>query len=207
MVCRLKWYTVLFSVLFSGYAFADDCLNYKKIPRVFINTPDWEKQVVQPNKPMDLWHGNVVATMVDNYDILTDVHDIDNGFCVSLKSVNTLIGYNNFRVNIDIRHIPNTCSYDVVLAHEEQHIQTYLSVIDDFKADFQKAVFSAADSIMPVFVKSREDINMAINMMNDELQSHPDLILIKQKIKAAEEIRNKKIDQNYNYDEFKKCFE
>ena len=207
MVCRLKWYTVLFSVLFSGYAFADDCLNYKKIPRVFINTPDWEKQVVQPNKPMDLWHGNVVATMVDNYDILTDVHDIDNGFCVSLKSVNTLIGYNNFRVNIDIRHIPNTCSYDVVLAHEEQHIQTYLSVIDDFKADFQKAVFSAADSIMPIFVKNRDDINLAVDMMNKELQSHPDLILIKQKIKAAEEIRNKKIDQNYNYDEFKKCFE
>lgn len=207
MVCRLKWYTVLFSVLFSGYAFADDCLNYKKIPRVFINTPDWEKQVVQPNKPMDLWHGNVVATMADNYDILTDVHDIDNGFCVSLKSVNTLIGYNNFRVNIDIRHIPNTCSYDVVLAHEEQHIQTYLSVIDDFKADFQKAVFSAADSIMPIFVKNRDDINLAVDMMNKELQSHPDLILIKQKIKAAEEIRNKKIDQNYNYDEFKKCFE
>lgn len=188
-------------------AFADNCLEYKKIPRVFINTPDWEKQIVQPNKPMDLWHGNVVATMVDNYDILTDVKEINNGFCVSLKTVNTVIGYNNFRVHIDIRHNPNTCSYNVVLAHEEQHIQTYLSVIDDFKAEFQKAVFSAADSIMPVFVKSREDINMAINMMNDELQSHPDLILIKQKIKAAEEIRNKKIDQNYDYDELKKCFE
>ena len=45
---------------------------------------------------MDLWHGNVVATMVDNYDILTDVKEINNGFCVSLKTVNTVIGYNNF---------------------------------------------------------------------------------------------------------------
>ena len=188
-------------------AFADNCLEYKKIPRVFIDTPDWEKQIVQPNKPMDLWHGNVVATMVDNYDIIADIKNINNGFCVSLKTVNAVIGYNNFRVHIDINHIPNTCSYNAILAHEEQHIQTYLSVIDDFKADFRKSVFSAADSIMPVFVKNREDINLAIDMMNDELQSHPDLILIKQKIKAAEEIRNKKIDQNNNSDELKKCFE
>lgn len=203
----MKWLFCSFLCFFSLCAFADNCLDYKKIPRVFINTPDWEKQIVQPNKPMNLWHGNVVATMVDNYDILTDVENIKDGFCVSLKTVNAVIGYNNFRVNIDIRHIPNTCSYNAVLEHEEQHIQTYLSVIDDFKADFQKSVFSAADSIMPVFVKNREDINLAVDMMNKELQSHPDLILIKQKIKAAEEIRNKKIDQNNNSDELKKCFE
>ena len=43
--------------------------------------------------------------------------------------------------------------------------------------------------------------------MNNELQSHPDLIIIKQKIKAAEEIRNKKIDQNNNKNELEKCFD
>ena len=203
----MKYLFSIFFTLFSFNAFADKCLNYKKIPQVFLNTPDWEKQIIQPNTPMDLWHGNVIATMVDNYDIVADIENINDGFCVTLKTVNTVVGYNNFRVNIDINHVPNTCSYDAILAHEEQHIQTYLSVIDDFKADFQKSVFSAADSIMPIYVKNREDINSAIDMMHKELQSHPDLILIKQKIKAAEEIRNKKIDQNNNSDELKKCFE
>ena len=42
--------------------------------------------------------------------------------------------------------------------------------------------------------------------MNQELQSHPELVLIKQKIKAAEEIRNKKIDQNDDGSDLKKCF-
>ena len=60
---------------------------------------------------------------------------------------------------------------------------------------------------MPIFVKSKDDISLAIDKMNNELQSHPDLILIKQKIKAAEEIRNKKIDQVEDGSGLMKCFE
>ena len=48
---------------------AADCLQFKKIPGVYINTPDWSKTVVQPHEQMNLWHGNVVATLVDNYQI------------------------------------------------------------------------------------------------------------------------------------------
>ena len=90
--------------------------------------------------------------------------------------------------------------------HEKKHIKQYLSVINDFKKELQDSIFSASDSIMPIFIKSKNDISLAIDKMNQELQSHPDLILIKQKIKAAEEIRNKKVDQNNNKSELEKCF-
>ena len=59
---------------------------------------------------------------------------------------------------------------------------------------------------MPIFVKTKSDISLAVDKMNQELQLHPELVLIKQKIKAAQEIRNKKIDQNNNSDELEKCF-
>ncbi len=185
---------------------ADDCLAYKLSPKISINTPDYNKEIVQPNTPMDLWHGNVIATMIDKYDIITDVKDVNNGFCVTLKAVDSIFGYNNFRVNIDIRHTPNTCEYNTILKHEEKHIKTYLDVINDFNSELKQSIFNAADSIMPVFVKTKQDINDAILLMNNELQNHPDLILIKQKIKAAEEIRNKNIDKKNNSDELKKCF-
>lgn len=185
---------------------ADDCLAYKLSPKISINTPDYNKEIVQPNTPMDLWHGNVIATMIDKYDIITDVKDVNNGFCVILKAVDSIFGYNNFRVNIDIRHTPNTCEYNTILKHEEKHIKTYLDVINDFNSELKQSIFNAADSIMPVFVKTKQDINDAILLMNNELQNHPDLILIKQKIKAAEEIRNKNIDKKNNSDELKKCF-
>lgn len=189
----------------SGAARAADCLQFKKIPGVFLNTPDWTKSVVQPRVPMNLLHGNVVATLVDNYQINADVNPVDGGFCVGLKSVSAVVGYNDFVVNIDIRHVPGSCEYNAVLAHEDKHIKAYLSVMDDFRADVQKSVYSAAQSIMPRFVKSHDGVGAVVEMMNSQLQSHPDLVLVKQKIGAAQEIRNKQIDKVESGADLKSC--
>lgn len=196
----------IFAILVSGQAVANDCLKFKKNPAVFVNLPDWEKVVVQPKTPMDFWHGNVVATLVDNYDFVADVNPVDGGFCVGLKTVEALVGYSEFIVQIDMRHVPKSCSYNAVLKHEDKHIKSYLSVIDDFKPDLQQSMFVAADSVMPVFVKSKDDVDAVIDLFNMEFQKHPEIILLKQKIKAAQEIRNKQIDQNESGAELDKCF-
>ena len=199
----LLWIFVLLCV---DTAVAADCMRFKINPSVLISKPDWKKTVVQPYAPMDLWHGNVVATLVDKYDISVDVNQVNDGICVWLKSVDAVIGYNDFTVQIDIRHTPDTCAYNAVLNHENKHIDTYLSVIDDFNSDLNSAVSVAADSVMPVFVKSNDDVDGAIDMIHQELQNHPDLILIKQKINAAQEIKSKQVDQNEDGSELKKCF-
>lgn len=201
----VKYLFFVFCILVSLPGWAVDCLQFKKIPGVFLNTPDWTKSVVQPRTPMNLLHGNVVATLVDNYQINADVNPVDGGFCVGLKSVSAAVGYNDFVVNIDIRHVPGSCEYDAVLAHEDKHIKAYLSVMDDFRADVQKSVYSAAQSIMPRFVKSRDDVGAVVEMMNNELQTHPDLVLVKQKIGAAQEIRNKQIDKVESGADLKSC--
>ena len=204
----LKKYFCSFFILLFSPAFAyDDCLPYKFTPKVVLDIPVWTKEVVQPLRFMDLFHGNVSATMVDNYDIVADITNIEDGYCVSLKSIYATVGYSNFLVQIDIRNKPETCSYNAVLAHEDEHIRAHLSVIDDYKKELQDSIYSAADSITPIFVRSRDDIDAAINELNAELQAHPDLILVKQKIKAAEEIRNKRIDQNNTGESLRKCFE
>ena len=59
---------------------------------------------------------------------------------------------------------------------------------------------------MPIFVKNKDDVDMAVDMMNAEFQNHPDLILIKQKIKAAEEIKNKHVDRNEKGADLANCF-
>lgn len=204
---KIKHIISFFFIFISMPVMADDCLPYKLTPRVDLDVPNWSKEVVQPLKEMDLFHGNVIATMVDNYDIIADITNIEDGYCVALKAVDANVGYSNFLVQIDIRHVPDSCSYNAVLAHEDEHIRTYLSVIDDYKKELQDSIYSAADSIMPIFVRNQSDIDAAINELNAELQAHPDLILIKQKIKAAEEIRNKRIDQMDTGQNLKKCFE
>lgn len=207
MVVVVKYLFFIFSVFVVMPAWAMDCLGFKHIPRILINTPDWEKTVVQPRAEMDLWHGNVVATLTDSYDIIADVNPVDDGFCVGLKTVDAIVGYSDFVVQIDIRHTPDTCPYNTILAHEDLHVKTYLSVIDDFKGELQSALYNAADSIMPIFVRTRDDVDAAIDMMNVEFQMHPELILVKQKIKAAEEIRNKQIDQQETGAGLRMCFD
>lgn len=188
-------------------AFAEECVFYKLNPSVYLDIPVWSKEVVQPLQQMDWSHGNVVATMVDNYDIVADITSIEDGFCVALKSVNAVVGYSNFLVNIDIRHVPDTCSYNAILSHEDEHIRAYLGVMDNHRADLKNSIYSAANSIMPVFIKSADYMDAAIEELNNRLQSHPDLRLAKQKIKADEEIRNKNIDIKNDGTALKKCFE
>lgn len=204
---RIGQLAIIFGMFFSAAAMADDCLSYKITPNVDLTVPQWTKQVVQPLQEMDFFHGNVVATMVDNYDIVADITNIEDGYCVALKSVNAMVGYSDFLVQIDIRHAPDTCSYNAILAHEDEHIRAYLSVMDDNRKNLQSAIYNAANSITPIFVYNQSDIDAAINELNAELQAHPDLILAKQKIKAAEEIRNKRVDQHDTGESLRKCFE
>ena len=188
----------------SSLVFADDCLDYKLTPTIKITTPTWQKTVVQPLKHMDILHGNVIATMVDNYEITTDITSIEDGFCIALKNVDVTIGYSDFMVQIDISHKPNTCSYNAILSHEDEHIRAYLSVIDDNQKLLHESVSSAVNSITPMFVKNESDIESAIDKLNEQIQNHPDIILLKQQLKANEEIRNKNVDENDNGERLKK---
>lgn len=196
---------ILIFALLPISCFANDCIKYKKTPKININSPVYKKSVIQPNEQMDKFHGNVVATLIEDYDIAVDIFYVSNGYCVALKSVDSLIGYNDFSVKIDMSHTPGSCSYNAILNHENKHIDAYLSVLDDLDTDIQSSVFNAADSVMPIFVSTHEDIDSAIEEINYEMRRHPELILMKQKITAAEEIRNKRIDQNEDNYELKSC--
>ena len=188
-------------------SFADDCLGYKLTPTVNIKTPSWSKKVVQPLQHIDVLHGDVIATMVDNYEITSDITSIEDGFCVAIKNVDVMIGYSDFLVQIDISHKPETCSYNVILSHEDEHIRAYLSVIDDNEKLLKQSIESAVNSMVPVFVKNESDIESAIDKLNEQIQNHPDIILLKQQLKADEEIRNKYVDENDNGERLKKCFD
>ena len=194
-------------VVAPGARAADDCLGYQLTPAVEISAPQWSKQVIQPIIPMDLWHGNVVATMADNFNIAVDVTPIEDGYCVALKSVDAAIGYEEFNVHIDSRHAPGTCAYNAILAHEDEHIRAYLSVTDDMHDDIHAAVATAAAAVTPVFIQNEGQIDAAMDALHDALQSHPDLILIHNRLRAAQEIRNKSVDAQDDGSRFRRCFE
>jgi hypothetical protein len=69
----------------------------------------------------------------------------------------------------------------------------------------KESIFSASNSVIPVFVKNESEIESAIDKLNNEIQNHPDIILLKQHLKAEEEIRNKRVDENDNGARLNKC--
>ena len=202
MLKKITFFIFLFIPTFSN---ADDCLDYKLSPNVNIITPVWEKTVVQPLQDMDVLHGNVIATLIDNYEITADITSIEDGFCVSLKDVKTTLGYSDFLIQIDKSYKKDTCSYDAVLSHEDEHIRAYLSIIEDNKDLIKTSIKTAADSIIPIFVQNDKEIESAIDKLNEKLQNHPEIILLKQHIKADEEIRNKHVDEKDTGETLKKC--
>jgi len=176
-------------------SFSDECLHYKISPNVEVSVPEWTKSVVQPLKPMDLLHGNVAATMIEEYALSVEANPIEDGYCVVLTGIEANLGYTEFLVQIDLRHRPGTCGYNVTLDHEDQHIAAHLSVIHDSEMDIKRSIMAASESIMPIFVPYGNDISIALDLIERDIQSHPDIILMKQKINAEQEIRNKKVDE------------
>ena len=201
----LKNTFVLLLSCFCGFAVADDCVKYKLLPKINITNPIYERHIIQPDEPMDKLHGNVLATFVQDFDLVVDIIVQDGGYCVVLKKLDADIGYNDFLVKIDKSHMRGSCTYSAILNHEKKHIDAYLSVTRDMNSDIKDSVFNAANSVMPVFVDSRDKIDSVIETMNYKIQSHPEVVLIKQKINAAQEIRNKRVDQNEDNSELKSC--
>ncbi len=201
----------IFVFLFQCFLFisvanaSDECLDYKLSPNVNVKQPVWEKNVIQPFEHTDALHGDVIATLVNEFEITVDITSIEDGFCVALKNIDAIIGYSDFTVQIDIAYKPDSCAYNAILQHEDEHIRAYLSVIEDNNDMFKKSIQIASESIIPIFVKNEDDIEDSIDKLNEQLQNHPNIILLKQRIKADEEIRNKYVDLNNTGETLKKC--
>lgn len=183
----------------------DDCLFYKVKPVVNVIVPEWKKSVVQPLKPMNLLHGNVSATYVENYELVAEPMAIEDGFCIVLQRVTATVGYNDFLVQIDSRHKPDSCGYAATLAHEDEHIKAHLITIDENQSDIHRAIEEAADAIIPQFIRNREEGDRIMDIINKQLNDNPNIILMRQKIQADQELRNKKIDQREDGARINQC--
>ena len=114
-------------------------------------------------------------------------------------------GYDKFNVKIDVRHKPESCSYNAVLAHENKHINVYNEVAKEFFPELKKSVENAAGAVFPIFVKTYDEVKNASAQLKEKFLEHPDFVLIQQKIEAAQEIRNKRVDQNETGQDLKNC--
>ena len=208
----LLTFTLFHFFTFSLYA--EDCISRKVSPSVEISVPKWTKSVV-PGDGMDILHGHVASSLTEQYSLSVLAEPVtggpvprslgEGGYCIVLTGIDAIFGYTEFLVEIDSRHRPGSCGYDITLEHEEKHIDAHLSAAADAAGDIRRSIVAAANAAMPIFVESHDDIDAAMDRMQSAIQNHPDIILMKQKLDADQEIRNKKIDQREDSKKINKC--
>ena len=177
-------------------AYADDCLQFKTSPTVEVSRPEWTRSVVQPVEPMDALHGNVAATFEEEYNLSVATEPLEAGYCVVLRSVRASVGYTGFLVKIDASHMPDSCEYNMTLEHEDEHIAAHITALSGEYGNIEKAIETAASGVMPVFAKSLDGVDAALDKMQGDLQNDPGIILMKQKLDVQQEIGNKKVDEH-----------
>ncbi len=182
----------------------NDCLSYKITPRIDIVTYDPIKKISQPDDYMTE-HGHVQTSLLQENGINVKVVSVKGGWCVVLESVDTKIGYKEFDVRVDKKYKKGSCFYNAVLAHEDKHINVHLSVLDDYKKNLYDTLYGAANSIMPVFVDDIERVNDVIDDIGNQLNTHPDVVLILQKINSDLDIQNSKVDLDEDGSAMQKC--
>jgi hypothetical protein len=91
------------------------------------------------------------------------------------------------------------------LKHEEKHIDAYLSILKDLEPDIKNSVFNAIDSVMPIYAKDIQTADLLLDELYKKIENHPELVLLDKKIDAAQEIRNRRIDQEEDNHELKAC--
>ncbi|MDE6250922.1 MAG: hypothetical protein K2M34_04820 [Alphaproteobacteria bacterium] len=184
----------------------NDCLNYKITPRIDIATYEWEKSVSQPDDYMNE-HGHVQTSLIQENGINVKLFSVIGGWCVVLDSVDTKIGYKKFDVKVDKKYKPNSCFYNAVLAHEDKHINVHLSVLENHKKALHDTLYGAANSIMPIFIEDIETVDNVINDIGHQLNKHPDVVLILQKMNSDLDIQNSKVDLDESGADMKKCLD
>ncbi|MBP5485928.1 MAG: hypothetical protein J6Y07_04460 [Alphaproteobacteria bacterium] len=205
---------ILFFLLVPFTVLADDCVQYKKTPFVNIKNPKWTTTVELSDDPMDEYsgkyfsfklHGTTETSFVEKYEMDFNIIPENDGYCIIVNGVDATLGYENFLVKIDKSHKKDSCSYNAVLKHEQKHIDAYLSILTDMEPDIKNSVSNAMNSVMPIFTPDIKSIDSFVEELYKKIESHPEIVLLHQKINAAQEIRNKRIDQEEDNRELKMC--
>ncbi|GHT58720.1 hypothetical protein FACS18945_4780 [Bacteroidia bacterium] len=186
-------------------SYAGDCMQFKKNPKLEFKILEQEVKIIPSNHYAEKAHGHVNSSMETAYEIQTITTNFEDGYCVLLNKVSFKIGYNDFIIHINPEYEKDSCEYEIVLKHEMQHVDAYLSVINMEKKRLEESFHFSANSIFPIFIKDLSELEIATDSIKQQLEDNPKMKLSIQKIMAEQEIRNRRIDEDPENKKINEC--
>ena len=143
--------------------------------------------------------GLTVAPLISSMDIQTVIIDRGSSLCVFIEDVTYRIGYKQQIVYIDQKDAPSTCPYNVILEHENLHVQYNNESLRRYKRQFGRAVkmhFRGVDTLeVP---KNRSARGMIQRWINKQKRI-PALEQIQKDLSELQDQKHGRIDSEHSY--------
>ena len=143
--------------------------------------------------------GLTVAPLISRMEIQTVIIDRGDSLCVFIEDVTYRIGYKQQLVYIDRKYAPSTCPYNVILEHENLHVQYNNDSLRRYKRQFARAVkmhFRSVDTLeVPKSRSSRDMIQRWINKQ----KKIPALSQIQKDLSELQDQKHGRIDSEHSY--------
>ena len=168
--------------------FAYDCSKYKYDVDVDINVDYGDVKIEKSEKNLVKKLGYTEEKL--SYDISSQivVIPVNGGNCYSLRGITVDIK-EDFQVIIDKRLKENSCAYDIVLKHEQDHVDVYRNIIKNNIENIKKSVSDGLKNFNTV-VKKEEEGNFSKKISESDFVKN-----IMDDIKNKFDDENKKIDE------------
>lgn len=148
---------------------------------------------------------NTLGLTVSNLTITGDAQpniEIEDGkMCVSLKTLNFRMSYDDLTVYIDKKYKPSSCEYKVIKNHENYHVAVAQQAMIFFKPDVEKKIQESLRKIKPTIVKSAEERDNVLKAQLEQVMS--DLRPLIDHINKVTAQKNYQIDTPESYEKTK----
>ena len=162
---------------------------YRRIPRSQLMRKSGDKDTL----------GLTVAPLISSMDIQTAIIDRGDTLCVFIEDVTYRIGYKQQLVYIDKKYAPSTCPYNVILEHENLHVQYNNDSLRRYKRQFGRAVKMHFRSVDALEVPKSRSSSAIIQRWIARQKKIPALKQIQRDLSELQDQKHGRIDSEHSY--------
>lgn len=136
-------------------------VDYGKPKYIDISSGGLKKQTAKIVSNHKNPRGLTEASFSEKMDISFSLSQFGNQVCVYPKAVKVYMGYPSLNVYLDNKYNKNTCEYDTVLGHENQHVEIYQMGLKKFSKTISKRMYDIITNVEPMrdTVSSSNDLS------------------------------------------------
>ena len=129
--------------------------------------------------------GLTIADFQIQFSLGIDKHEVENGLCININTINFDIGYNSLDVIIDEKYNTNSCQYKTIKRHEQEHIRIYQNELKYYGKLITDEMKILMENLEPFYLSNGASENKINKKIDHILNSDEKLNILKSRLKQA----------------------